>query len=132
MKAFIRFLLILLVTFSFSCSNSREYEEKAVGKQEIVKDTIEEKVELKLKNEPKLDLQEDTIVNVPKVINDTMPVVGLLLSVEESDFWGRVWLHTKIDGEYKNYAYWGEPNTEYIGSGSFEHVRKLVGKKIAL
>lgn len=62
--------------------------------------------------------------------NDSTPIIATLTSVEESDFWGRVWLHTQVDGKYKSFAYWGEPDTEY--TGDFEYVRKLVGKKISI
>ena len=128
MKKIFNTPLVLIIISMFSCTSENEQEHKGVEKQEIVEDTIEAKVEIEI--DSLTIVKEDTIINVPKVQNDTTPVVGILKRIEESDFWGRVYLDLDVNGKYKSYDYWGEPNTEYMSSSSFKHVRKLVGKKI--
>jgi len=54
---------------------------------------------------------------------DTTPVVGILKSIEESDFWGRKYLYVNVDGKTKVYDYYAE---------DFSETRKLIGKKIVI
>lgn len=130
MKNIIKTLIVLYFTVLFSCTNTSVQEKKEDVKQVIVEDTIESKVKSKKDSLP--ILKEDTIIKVPKVHNDTTPVVGVLTEIEDTDFWGRVTLVLNVNGKYKAFDYWGEPNNQFMGSESFDHVRKLIGKKVSV
>ena len=112
MKTIIYPLLIVTVISMFSCINESEQKNKNVKKKEIVKDVIKEKVAIK-----------DSIIKVPNVLRDSTAVVGILKAVDESDFWGRVWLNIDVDGNPKTFPY-------YDYSGDFRNVENLKGKKV--
>lgn len=126
MKAITNTLLTLLVVIIFSCTSENVQEIKEVEKEEIVKVDIEEKVDVE--TEPQPIIKKDSIVNVPDVRQDTTPIVGILKSVEESDFWGRVWLTVDVNGNNRTFPYYGEPKATYMGD--FKKVENLIGKKI--
>ena len=112
MKTIIYPLLILTVISMFSCINESGQKNKQVKKPEIVIDVIKEKVEIK-----------DSIIKVPNVLKDATSVVGILKTVHESDFWGRVWLNIDVDGKSKTFPY-------YDYGGDFRNVGNLIGKKV--
>lgn len=64
---------------------------------------------------------------IQKVENDTLPVVGILKSVQESDFWGRVYLYVDINGDSKSFEYY-----DFDMGAKFNEARKMVNKKVSI
>jgi hypothetical protein len=112
----------MLASFLFSCSDST----KEKPQKEDIKSVMEEKVD----SEPQLIVKEDAIIEAPDVRKDTSPAIGILKTIEESDFWGRVYLYVEVDGKTKSFPYYGEAGTENFGD--FEYVENLIGKKVSI
>jgi hypothetical protein len=94
-------ITLFILIFTFSCSNTKEKQ-----------------TESEIEKESKI---EEEVAKIAK-----SPIVGILKSMEESDFWGREYLYVDIDGNTMSFEYY-----DFQGD-SFSEIRKLIGKKIVV
>ena len=100
-------ITLFILIFTFSCSNTKEKQTESESESKIEKQKEEE--------------EEEEAAKIAK-----SPIVGILKSMEESDFWGREYLYVDIDGNTMSFEYY-----DFQGD-NFSEIRKLIGKKIVV
>lgn len=112
-KIIVTFLGSLLIVYA--CKNNQETSvvEDMEVKEEVVdmidlEQTVEEEVTPKLKSQ------------------DTITIEGTLISISESDFWGRIYLNLDVAGQLKSFTYL----TYSIDRN--KEIEKLINKKVSL
>jgi hypothetical protein len=99
-------ITLFILIFTFSCSNTKEKQTDSESKIE------------------KEEEEEEEVAKIAKIVKS--PIVGILKSMEESDFWGREYLYVDIDDNTMSFEYY-----DFQGD-SFSEIRKLIGKKIVV
>jgi small nuclear ribonucleoprotein (snRNP)-like protein len=104
--------LSILIIFLISCKEATDNNQH-------------DKRNIEVESEPKPIAKEDTTVKVLDIHDDTTPVKGILEAVQESDFWGRVYLTIIVEGKKRSFEYY-----DLKGEGNFDNLDDLIGKKV--